>query len=65
MIDSKALLDDVKPEVTKLEDDLRKRCEAEPAVDAPLRAQYDAAREKGRTALTYVAWREEELTQIR
>lgn len=64
MIDSKALLDDLKPEVTKLEDDLRKRCESDPAVDAPLRAQYDAAREKGRTALPYIAWREEELTQI-
>lgn len=64
MIDSPQLLTDLKPEVTRLEDDLRKRCEAEPAVDAPLRAQYDAAREKGRTALTYAAWREDELTQI-
>lgn len=33
-------------------------------MDAPLRKDYEAAREKGRTGLTCNAWRDEELTQI-
>ena len=71
MIDSKKLLTDLQSKtgsrttmVKRLEDDLRARCDADPAVDAPLQAQYDAARQQKRTALTYKAWREEELTQI-
>lgn len=71
MIDSKKLLADLQSKtgsrttmVKRLEDDLRKRCDAEPAVDAPLKAQYADAIAKKRTALTYKAWREEELTQI-
>ena len=49
--------------VRKLEDDLRKRCDENPEIDAPLKAQYEAAKAKKRTALTYKAWREEQLTQ--
>ncbi len=71
MIDSKKLLTDLESTKTsrttmvkRLEDDLRKRCDEEPTVDAPLKAQYEAAKEGGRTALTYKAWREEELTNI-
>ncbi len=64
MIDSQLLLDDLKVEVTKLEDDLRARCEAQVDVDAPLKAQYEAARAQKRTALTYKAWRDEELTNV-
>ncbi|MDR3405901.1 MAG: BREX-2 system adenine-specific DNA-methyltransferase PglX [Chthoniobacter sp.] len=64
MIDSKALLTDLQREVIKLHTDLRARCDAEPAVDAALKAQYDAARAGQRTALTYKAWREEELTNV-
>jgi hypothetical protein len=71
MIDSKKLLADLQSKtgsrttmVKRLEDDLRARCDADPAVDAPLRAQYADAIAKKRTALTYKAWREEELTQI-
>lgn len=64
MIDPKALLDDLKREVTRLEDDLRTRCDAEPSADAPLKTAYDAARAGQRTALTYKAWREEELTNV-
>ena len=64
MIDSKKLLEDLQREVTTLEDDLRARCEAEPAVDAPLKVRWDEARERARTALTYKAWREEELTNV-
>jgi hypothetical protein len=50
--------------VKRLEDDLRKRCDESPDVDAPLKAQYEAAKTKKRTALTYKAWREEELTNV-
>lgn len=71
MIHSKNLLADLQHKknsrstmVMLLEDDLRTRCDADPAVDAPLKAQYEAAKKKKRTALTYKAWREEELTQI-
>ncbi len=64
MIDSELLLDDLKLEVTKLEDDLRARCDGDAAVDAPLKAQYEAARAQKRTALTYKAWRDEEITNV-
>ena len=64
MIDSKKLLEDLQREVTTLEDDLRARCEAEPTVDAPLKSRYDEARARNRTAHTYKAWREEELTNV-
>ena len=64
MIDSPKLLTDLQREVTRLHTDLRARCDAEPAADAPLKAQYDAARAGQRTALTYKAWREEELTNV-
>ena len=71
MIDSKKLLTDLQSKtgsrttmVKRLEDDLRARCDADPTVDAPLQAQYEAARKQKRTALTYKAWREEELTQV-
>ena len=50
--------------VKRLEDDLRKRCDENPDVDAPLKVQYEAAKESKRTALTYKAWREEELTNV-
>jgi hypothetical protein len=71
MINSSRLLADLQSKSTsratmvkRLEDDLRKRCNAEPEVDAPLKEQYQAAKTKKRTALTYKAWRDEELTQI-
>ena len=64
MISPKSLLSALQKRVLLLEDDLRARCNAQPEVDAPLRKDYEAAREKGRTGLTYNAWRDEELTQI-
>jgi len=71
MIDSKKLLSDLESKKTsrttmvkRLEDDLRKRCDAETEVDAPLKERYEAAKAKKRTALTYKAWRDDELTQI-
>ena len=63
MINSKKLLKDLQGRVKLLEHDLRARCEAE-AVNAPLRARYDEAQKKDRTAITYPAWLEGELTQI-
>lgn len=64
MIDTKALLTALQKRVTLLENDLRDRCNEQPEVDAPLRKDYESAREKGRTGLTYNTWRDEELTQI-
>ena len=64
MIDSKRLLSDLQKFVHRLENDLRARCEANAEVDRPLRAGYESARRQGRTASTYAAWRDEELTQV-
>ncbi len=64
MITPKPLLSALQKRGLLLEVDRRARCNAQPEVDAPLRKDYDAAREKGRTGLTYNAWRDEELTQI-
>ena len=64
MIDSKKLLADLQKQVRLLEDDLRMRCDQDPQFDAPLRKEYDAAKAKKRTALTYKAWRDGELTQV-
>lgn len=64
MIHSPTLLSDLQKEVVRLQDDLRSRCDSTPSVDAPLLAQYQAARERQRTSLTYKAWREEELTNV-
>src|SRR5262249_50446959 len=64
MIDSKKLLSDLQKHVRRLEEDMRTRCEADADVDKPLRIEYETAKSKGRTALTYGAWSDEELTQI-
>jgi len=64
MIDPKQLLMALQKRVTILEGDLRARCDSLVEVDAPLRKDYDDARAKGRTGLTYNAWRDEKLTQI-
>ena len=64
MINPKQLLTDLQKRVALLENDLRTRCETQPEVNAPLEAEYNVARAKGRTGLTYNAWRDEELTQV-
>lgn len=64
MINSSTLLNDLKQFVKRLEDDLRGRCNALPEVDRPLRVAYEAAKIRKRTAKTYAAWRDEELTQV-
>jgi hypothetical protein len=64
MIDSQKLLPELQKQVRQLEEDLRARCDTNADVDRPLRVEYEAAKKKGRTALTYSAWRDEELTQV-
>jgi hypothetical protein len=63
MIDRLTLLGDLQKLLVKLQDDLRTRCVERPEVEAPLRAQYDAARAAKRTAEAYEAWREAQFTQ--
>ncbi len=41
VIDSQLLLEDLKAEVAKLEDDLRAQCDVHADVDASLKAQYE------------------------
>jgi hypothetical protein len=64
MIDSQKLLSALQKQVRQLEQDLRARCDGNADVDRPLVVEYEAAKKKGRTALTYSAWRDEELTQV-
>ena len=63
MINRLALLSDLQKLLVKLQDDLRARCAERPEVEAPLRAQYEAARAAKRTAEAYEAWREAQFTQ--
>jgi hypothetical protein len=63
MIDRKALLDELKPLVTRLVDDLRTEADAEPAVAERLGAEHREAIDAGRTAMALDDWREDELTQ--
>jgi hypothetical protein len=64
MIDRKRLLDDLRKLVTKLEKDLRERCEENAEVDARVRLEYDQAKEAKRTAQAYKIWRDEWITQV-
>ena len=63
MIDSPRLLADLKKLLPRLEDDLRTRSEEDAATGAHLKAEWTKARDAGRTALAYEAWREDPLTQ--
>src|SRR3954467_1340394 len=63
MINAESLLSDLQQLLTKLGDDLRARCESQLDADAPLRAQYAAAREANRTAQAYEVWRDDQITQ--
>ena len=64
MIDRARLVEGAKKFLPGLEADLRERLATVDGVDAPLRAEYATAREYGRTAATWEAWRDGELTQI-
>ena len=63
-VDQKALLADLRKQVTLLEVDLRQRSEDEPEFAEPLSAEYRGAREAKRTAATFEAWRDERITQV-
>ncbi|WP_301174159.1 BREX-2 system adenine-specific DNA-methyltransferase PglX [Actinomadura geliboluensis] len=62
MIDPDALLNDLKPQVRALENDLRDRA-GEERFDVPLRAEWDKAVRRNRTAATYETWLEDQVTQ--
>jgi hypothetical protein len=64
LIDSKLLLNDLRKLLKTLERDLRERCENEKDINAPVRAEYDSAKEAGRTVAPFETWREEYLTQV-
>ena len=63
MIDRKQLLSDLQRLVTRLEDDLRKRSEADATIAGRLKAQYEATKRAGRTAAAFGPWRDEVVTQ--
>lgn len=63
MIDAKKLLDDLKKLLKKLEQDMRERCKENPSIDAKIRDEYEAAKEKNRTAQAYEIWRDDLITQ--
>lgn len=64
MIDRKALLVDLKRQVTALEKDLSQQVRVLPEINAPLRAEYDQARKLRRTATTWNSWLDERITQV-
>ncbi|THA41025.1 BREX-2 system adenine-specific DNA-methyltransferase PglX [Streptomyces sp. A1547] len=64
MIDRKALLDDLKKQVTAAEADLTKQVKAVEEVGARLKAEYDRARKLGRTAATWNSWLDDRVTQV-
>ena len=63
MIDREQLLSDLQRLVTRLEDDLRRRSEADATIAARLKAQYEATKRAGRTAAAFGPWRDEVVTQ--
>lgn len=65
MIDRKALLDDLKKLLTRVEADLLARSADTdvPEIGARLRAEYDRARTAKRTAATFEEWRTDRITQ--
>ena len=63
MIDEPRLRDGLARLLTATEDNIRRRCDDEAAVNQPLQARYESARKAGRTGLTFNVWREGEITQ--
>ena len=62
MIDAKTLLTDLKRLLRTLESDIRERVEGSP-LEEGLRADWQAARDAKRSAQTFAAWLDEEVTQ--
>lgn len=63
MIDRRALLATLKPQVVALEASISQRVAETPTVDAALTAEYDRAFAAGRTAMGADEWRAGEVTQ--
>src|SRR5436190_5753256 len=63
MIDGQRLLADLQPVRRRLEDDLRERSEQAPELGHRLRDEWQAARQRERTAQTYESWRDDTLGQ--
>lgn len=63
MINPKQLLNDLKRVLRDLEDDIRERAGADTDLDASLRREHAEARKAERTATTFNAWRDEQVTQ--
>lgn len=63
MIDEPRLLDGLTRLLTATEDNIRRRCDDDSAVNQPLQERYESARKAGRTGLTFNTWREGEITQ--
>jgi hypothetical protein len=64
VIDRKALLNDLKQQVKAVEADLGRQVKALGDVGARLKAEYDQARKRGRTAATWTSWLDERVTQV-
>ncbi len=62
--DGKQLVKDLRHQVLILEDDLRERAGEVPEFATALRAEYDHAYEKKRTAATYESWLDARVTQV-
>ncbi|CAM2856373.1 BREX-2 system adenine-specific DNA-methyltransferase PglX [Saccharomonospora xinjiangensis] len=58
------LVKDLRRQVTALEDDLRARALEVPEFHTPLRAEYDDARKRERTAATWETWLDQRVTQV-
>jgi hypothetical protein len=54
---------ELRAEVLRLEDDLRRRVAGQPDVERRWRAEHDAARAASRTAASWQAWSDERVTQ--
>jgi hypothetical protein len=64
MIDRKALLDDLKPQVAAAKKDLERQVDERPEVGERYGIEYQQARGLGRTAASRKAWLDEQLTQV-
>jgi hypothetical protein len=63
MIEAAKLLKDLRRLLRVLEDDIRVRTEEDAATGTALTADWQAASDAGRTAQTFNAWRDDEVTQ--
>ena len=63
MINSSALLTDLRRVLRMLEEDLRTRIGEQASLSESLQAEWKTARDAGRTGVTYTEWLDDEITQ--